>query len=66
MELATSQGGRQLITEEAVVLLMAQLCSVAWELFLKAQLRYISSAFLGDVMSLNYLSIKIAGEILFS
>lgn len=51
MELATSQGGRQLITEEAIVLLMAQLYSVAWELFLKAQLRYISFAFPGDVIS---------------
>lgn len=51
MELATSQGGRQLITEEAVVLLMAQLYSVAWELLLKAQLRYISSTFPGDVIS---------------
>lgn len=51
MEPSTSQGGRQLITEEAAVLLMAQLCSAAWELFLKAQLRYISSAFLSDVIS---------------
>lgn len=54
MELTASQGGRKLITEEVMVLLVAQFCDVAWELFLKAQLRSISSVFSGD-KSLNYL-----------
>lgn len=45
MELAASQGGRQLITEEVVVFPVAQFGDVTGELFLKAQLTYIASAF---------------------
>lgn len=51
MKLAASQGGRQWLTEEVAVFPVAQFCGVAWELFLKSQLRCISLAFLNDSLS---------------
>lgn len=58
MKLAASQGGRQWLTEEVVVFLVAQFCGVAWELFLKSQLRCISLAFLNDSLSHLIICIK--------